>query len=139
MPRSRLCAAARHRNGATGGWGKRKNHFMAETTLVWLRSDLRVADNPALGAAMRDSRSVVAVHIEATDASLRRRGGASRWWLHHSLGSLAKDLARLGVTLETLSDDTEATLFEAIAKHGASRVVWNRRYGPAEREIDGAI
>ena len=112
---------------------------MAETTLVWLRSDLRVADNPALAAALRTGGTVVAVHIEETDASLRRRGAASRWWLHHSLGTLAKDLAALGVKLETLTGDAEATLFERIAAHSASRVVWNRRYGPAEREIDGAI
>ncbi len=111
---------------------------MTGTALVWLRNDLRIADNPALAAALRRG-TARAIHIEATDAALRKRGGASRWWLHHSLNRLAEALAQLGVTLDTIEGEAEAELFKAIGAHGADAVYWNRRYGPAEREIDCSI
>ena len=111
---------------------------MTETALVWLRSDLRIADNPALRAGMARGK-VVALHIEATDGKLRRRGAASRWWLNRSLKALAAELAGLGVRLETADGDTETVLFDFVGRHAISAVFWNRRYGAVEREIDAAI
>ncbi len=111
---------------------------MSRTTLVWFRNDLRTADNPALQAALQHGKAH-AIHIEETDRGLRQRGGASRWWLHHSLNRLAEDLAELGVALETIAGGAETELFKAAAAHGVDAVYWNRRYGPAEREIDAAI
>ncbi len=75
---------------------------MTRTTLVWLRNDLRISDNPALKAALDRGERVVAVYVEERDRRLRPRGAASRWWLHHSLTTLAGDLAALGVRLETI-------------------------------------
>lgn len=112
---------------------------MAETALVWLRNDLRLADNPALSAAVARSGKVVAVHIDETDPTLRKRGAASRWWLHHSLNAMGRDLAAIGIALETVRGATGATLRDAIKRHSAGAVFWNRRYGPAERAIDSAI
>lgn len=111
---------------------------MTRTVLVWLRNDLRIGDNPALHAAMQHGK-VLAIHIEETDGTLRARGAASRWWLHHGLNRLAADLAELGVPLETTRGEAEPELFTAIAAHGADAVFWNRRYGPAERAVDAAI
>lgn len=111
---------------------------MTATALVWLRNDLRITDNPALHAALQHGNAR-AIHIEDSGNGLRRRGAASRWWLHHSLNRLAEDLAQLGVALETVEGESEAALFKAIAEHGADAVYWNRRYGPAEREIDAGI
>ena len=111
---------------------------MTATALVWLRNDLRVTDNPALHAALRHG-SARAIHIEESGNRLRPRGGASRWWLHHSLNRLAGELALLGVALETVAGETEVELFKAIGQHGAGAVYWNRRYGPVEREIDAGI
>lgn len=111
---------------------------MAPTALVWLRNDLRIADNPALLAGLKHGQ-VVALHVEATDQPLRRRGGASRWWLNRSLRALAIDLAALGAPLVTAEGDSEEVVFETLRAHGADALFWNRRYGPAEREIDAAI
>ncbi len=107
--------------------------------LVWLRDDLRVADNPALAAGLRHEGPVIAVHIDATDRSLRRRGAASRWWRHHSLRAVASDLAGVGVKLLTLSGETAPTIDRVVREHRTSAVYWNRRYSPAAREIDAAI
>ncbi|MEO6014492.1 MAG: deoxyribodipyrimidine photo-lyase [Devosia sp.] len=108
---------------------------MAETALVWLRNDLRIADNPALRAAIDRGGPVLAVYVEETDTRLRRRGAASRWWLHHSLRDLAEGLARIGVRLETI----EGSILDALREHKPTVVFWNRRYAPAEREVDTEI
>lgn len=112
---------------------------VGDATLVWLRNDLRLADNPALSAAVAAGGPVIAVHIEATDAALRPRGGASRWWLHHALLSLGAGLAARGIGFETLAGPTEERLRDVIKRHGVSRIFWNRRYGPAERELDARL
>ena len=112
---------------------------MPETALVWLRNDLRLADNPALAAAIATGQPVRALCIHETDASLRARGAASRWWLHHSLQSLAKDLAAIGVPLEVVEAEAETSVLTAAKRHDATAVFWNRRYAPAQCEIDAAI
>jgi deoxyribodipyrimidine photo-lyase len=68
--------------------------------LLWLRRELRLADNPALAAALASSRPVLPVYVldEATPGAWAP-GGASRWWLHHSLAALAAGLARAGAPL----------------------------------------
>jgi deoxyribodipyrimidine photo-lyase len=103
------------------------------TTLVWFRQDLRTADNPALTAAWEAGGAVIPVYLYApSEEGAWAPGGASRWWLHHSLAHLAQDLAARGVPLcLRATDDSLATLLELIRETGATRVVWNRRYEPA--------
>lgn len=112
---------------------------MAETALVWFRNDLRLADNPALSAALATGRQVVALYIEETDAALRPVGSASRWWLHQSLQALANDLAALGVPLETHRGIAEETIVAVLRRHQSTACFWNRRYAPAQCKIDAAI
>jgi len=110
---------------------------MSTRVLLWLRDDLRIADNPALAAALEAGDAVEALYVHETDHGLRRRGAASRWWLQRSLGVLAEDLRALGVPLSV----TEGRSGEIVPERarGASAVQWNRRYGPAERDHDAAI
>jgi deoxyribodipyrimidine photo-lyase len=110
---------------------------MARTVLLWLRNDLRIADNPALRAALEAGDRVEAIYVHETDRGLRPRGAASRWWLHHSLNAVAKDLARLGIGLEVVEGESGRLVPERAI--GAVAVFWNRRYGPAEREHDAAV
>lgn len=116
-----------------------EKHFMAGTALVWLRNDLRLADNPALHAALASGMDVTCVHIDESDPQLRPRGAASRWWLHHSLNALEVELANLGVEFETLVGPAGRTLEAAVRSHAVKRVYWNRRYAPAERQVDAAM
>lgn len=110
---------------------------MTRTVLLWLRNDLRIADNPALTAAIEAGDKVQALYVHETDRGLRPRGAAPRWWLHHSLNALAVDLGQLGIKLEVVEGESGRLVPER-AK-GASAVMWNRRYGPAERAHDAAI
>ncbi len=108
-------------------------------SIVWLRDDLRVADNPALTAAVERGEAVIVVYLlDEVSLGARPLGGASRWWLHGSLRSLAHDLAELGGSL-TLRHGAAADVIPAlVTETGSGAVYWNRRYG-AMREVDAAL
>ncbi len=108
--------------------------------IVWFREDLRLADNPALNAAAATGRPVLGVFIldEESDG-IRRLGGASRWWLHHSLAALRDDLAALGSALILLRGSSGDVLRRLAGDCGATAVHWNRRYAPAGIALDTNI
>ena len=104
----------------------------ARPSIVWLRHDLRLADNPALAAALERERPVVCVFIWAPDEEGDwPPGAASRWWLHHSLTSLDEQLRERGNLLVVRRGPTTAALQSVIEQTGADAVYWNRRYEPA--------
>ena len=72
----------------------------AQPVIVRFRDDLRLADNPALTAAITRGSPLIAVYIldDETPGSWRL-GGAARWWLHHSLAALGKNIERLAGAL----------------------------------------
>ena len=99
--------------------------------IFWFRRDLRLADNPALAAALANDGPVAPVFIlDDEDAGRWRLGGASRWWLHHSLAALAADLAARGSQLILRRGPAEREIERLVAETGAASVVWNRRYEP---------
>jgi len=101
------------------------------TTLVWLRNDLRLADNPALHAAAARG-AVIPVFVWAPEEEGDwPPGAASRWWLHHSLCALAARLGERGSRLVVRRGPTARALAGLIAETGADAVYWNRRYEPA--------
>jgi deoxyribodipyrimidine photo-lyase len=109
------------------------------TSLVWLRNDLRLSDNPALLAACANGGRVVALYVHETDGRVRAPGGASRWWLNRSLESLGQALGKQGISLLVRSGKTAEVLDAVIGEESAQAVHWNRRYAPGERELDGEI
>ncbi|MDJ0336341.1 deoxyribodipyrimidine photo-lyase [Salinibacterium sp. G-O1] len=109
---------------------------MTAPTIVWLRDDLRLADNPALTAATERGAPVVLVYILDDDSpEVRPLGAASRWWLHGSLTSLA---ASTDGNLVLRRGAAETVIPALVAETGADAVFWNRRYGAA-REIDARL
>ncbi|GAB3576852.1 deoxyribodipyrimidine photo-lyase [Leifsonia lichenia] len=108
--------------------------------VVWFRDDLRVADNPALTAAAGSGLPVVCVYVlDEESPGVRALGGASRWWLHHSLVSLAAAVDALGGSLTVLRGPAERVVGDLLRETDAAAVFWNRRYGLAERTIDEAV
>lgn len=112
---------------------------MAATHLAWLRNDLRLADNPALSAAVSGGGVAIAVYIHEETDDVRPPGGAARWWLHQSLVALETALAALGIALIVDRGDPAEVLPRLVAEHQVASVYWNRRYGPGERAVDSAI
>jgi len=112
---------------------------MTSTTILWLRHDLRLDDNPAFAAAATRG-AVVPVFIWApAEEAPWEPGAASRWWLHQSLEKLTAAFAKAGAPLVIRRGPSLAAL-EALAKEtGATHVVWNRRYEPAVIKRDTAI
>lgn len=104
------------------------------TTIVWFRLDLRLADNPALYAAAERGK-VIPVYIFENTPADENIGGASKWWLHHSIRSLQRDLPDLVL----LSGDPLECLKRMIDETGASGVYWNRRYSSAAISRDREI
>jgi deoxyribodipyrimidine photo-lyase len=104
--------------------------------IVWLRDDLRLADNPALTAAAERGEPVVLLYLlEEGDEAIRALGAASRWWLHHSLSALAEST---NAHLVLKRGRAEQVIPALVAETGATAVHWNRRYSAA-REIDARL
>ncbi len=105
---------------------------MSSPCLVWLRQDLRLADHPAFSAAVRRGGPVIPVFIwDPAGEGAFPPGGASRWWLHHSLAALQETLRRSGSSLILRVGDSAESLRRLVAETGAGAVYWTRRYEPA--------
>lgn len=112
----------------------------AAPAIVWFRHDLRLADHPALLHALHSHSCVIPVYIHSPDEEGDWPAGASsRWWLHHSLESLGRDLNEKGTRLTLRSGRSLDVLQELIKQTGARAVYWNRRYEPAATARDQII
>lgn len=103
----------------------------------WIRRDLRLADNPALMAALEHG-AVIPLYIHAPDEE-GAAGAASRWWLHHSLLSLDGQLRALGSRLVIRQGTTHAVLQAMVQQANVEAVYWSRQYAPAQRDRDSCI
>jgi deoxyribodipyrimidine photo-lyase len=112
---------------------------MSKTQVVWLRHDLRLADQPAFHAAAANG-PVVAVYV-LDDARARRwaNGGAARWWLHHSLASLAASLERDGSRLILRRGDAVSALAAITHEFGAGAVHALHHHEPWWRDAENEL
>jgi len=110
------------------------------STIVWLRDDLRLDDNPALADAAALGHPVTVVYVlDEESPGVRALGGAAKWWLHHSLTSLAAGLEAAGSRLVLRQGQAAGIIQELAAETGATHLRWNRRYGGPERSIDAGV
>jgi deoxyribodipyrimidine photo-lyase len=100
------------------------------TTLLWFRQDLRLRDNPALVVAAKRGLVVPIYVLDDETAGKWALGGASRWWLHHSVASLARDFAAHGIPLILRWGNAADIIPHAARDVGADAVMWNRCYEP---------
>jgi deoxyribodipyrimidine photo-lyase len=108
------------------------------TQLVWFRQDLRLRDHPALLAALA-AGPVLPVYILDDETPREHRiGAAQRWWLHHSLVALRKDLADFGAPLVLRRGRSSAELIRLAEQTGAAAIHAHCHYEPwwqmAEKE-----
>lgn len=113
---------------------------MGKTAVVWLRQDLRLADNPALSYACEHFDTVIPVYIWDPDSEgAWAAGGASRSWLHHSLEALDQSLRECQSRLVVRAGDSLQQLTDLIESTQAKGVFWNRCYEPTIRRRDSYI
>ncbi|WP_435417427.1 deoxyribodipyrimidine photo-lyase [Parerythrobacter aurantius] len=112
---------------------------MSKPQIVWLRRDLRMEDNPALYHAAQ-AGPVVAVYVLDDDrAKGHAYGGASRWWLHHSLESLSKSLGKRHARIILRRGDAVEELCKVAQEVGSETVHANRHFEPWWRKAQSEL
>ena len=108
--------------------------------IVWFRNDLRLADNPALHAAIEAGFTPICVHVHAPgEEGQWAPGAASEAWRHHSLLSLDADLRSRGSRLLLRHGPSKQALRSLVSESSAEAVFWNRKYEPATQPRDAEI
>jgi len=113
--------------------------------VVWLRQDLRIADNTALLAACRDAADAVTALYAITPAQWRAHdvAGVRVDFELRQLRLLREDLATLNIPLVVLeaADYTALVpvLTDWLGRHGASALHANRQYEVNEQARDAAV
>ena len=112
----------------------------AAPSIVWFRHDLRLADHPALTAALADGGPILPVYVHAPDEEGDwPLGAAARWWLEASLASLDAELRRRGSRLLLLMGPSATALSGLARASGARSLHFGRRYEPAAQARDEAV
>ncbi|MCB2088783.1 MAG: deoxyribodipyrimidine photo-lyase, partial [Sphingomonadaceae bacterium] len=112
---------------------------MTKPQILWLRRDLRLADQPALVAALAAGPVLPVYVLDDEAAKSHAYGGASRWWLHHSLESLARDLGKHNVRLILRRGDAVEELCKLAEEVGADTIHAIRHYEPWWRKAQGEL
>ena len=109
------------------------------TTIYLFRNDLRLTDLPGLAAAAASGPVLPVYILDDGSAGERAPGGASRWWLHHSLRSLTAAIEATGGQLLLRRGDTVSCLGKIAQASGASALCFSRSYSPWETALEQRI
>jgi deoxyribodipyrimidine photo-lyase len=112
---------------------------MTAPSIVWLRRDLRLNDQAALLAACAAGPVVPVYVLDDETPQHRAMGGASRWWLHHSLAALGAELEAKGSRLILRRGKCEAALAALAAELGTRKVYALHHYEPWWRNAERAV
>lgn len=102
---------------------------MTQWNIHWHERDLRIHDNPALTEAAKGNLLPLFIYSPHEEKEWAR-GGASKWWLHHSLKELAAEYRALGRELIIRCGPVEKVMKEILSSLDVSGVYWNRRHEP---------
>jgi deoxyribodipyrimidine photo-lyase len=116
---------------------------MTDPVILWFRRDLRLSDQAALVAAAAEGPVIPVYILDDETPRHRAMGGASRWWLHHSLASLGAALEEKGSRLILRRGASADVLADLAQETGARRVHALHHYEPwwrnAEKAVDAAL
>jgi deoxyribodipyrimidine photo-lyase len=107
---------------------------VTQPVIMWFRQDLRLADHPALTAAAVAGPVLPVYILDDKTPGDWRWGGASRWWLHHSLERLNETLP-----LVLRHGETLAQLEKLIVESHASALYFSRDYAPWSGALERRI
>lgn len=112
---------------------------MTAPHIVWLRRDLRLADQPALYAAAQEGPVICVYVLDDEGPGNRAMGGASRWWLHHSLQAMDRELGKHQGKLILRRGDAADEIARLAEETGAAAVHAIRHYEPWWRKAQGRL
>ena len=100
---------------------------MTRKAIIWLRNDLRLADNRALSYAIAQNYEILFLYILDEDGL----GSASKWFLHQVLNSFATSLKEQhNASLVLKTGKASEVLEELVREYGIDSLLWNRLYEP---------
>ena len=112
---------------------------MADVSIYWFRDDLRLTDLPGLQAAANAGPVLPVFVLDPDLGDPWILGGASRWWLHHSLKALQAALSEQGLEL-ILRTGKPATVLATLAKEvNAKTVHCSRQYQPWAHTLEVSV
>jgi deoxyribodipyrimidine photo-lyase len=109
------------------------------TQLVWLRQDLRLADQPAFQAAASGGPVLALYVLDDQTLGEWKIGGAQRWWLHHSLASLRRALEDRGGALILRRGRCVDVVRQVADECAAEAVHATRHYEPWWRKAEAEL
>lgn len=112
---------------------------MPDPVILWLRQDLRLSDQAALVAAAAEGPIIPVYILDDAIARQWAMGGASLWWLHHSLKALDDSLREKGSRLVLRRGKCEDQLAEIAVEVGAKSVHALHHYEPWWRNAEKAV
>lgn len=101
--------------------------------IFWFRHDLRLKDNLALNRLIYKCDKVILIYILDENIHL---GGATKWWLHHSLKNLNKSLKEKKSQIIFFKGSPKKILNKLIDQFKIKYVHWNRLYDSYSIERD---
>lgn len=144
-PRPGTACQGGHRITETATARGARKPAQGPVTVLWLRRDLRLADNPALLAAVQSVRrertgTLLPVYVwEPRERRAWAPGGAARWWLWRSLRDLDGRLRALGSRLLVARGDPVDVIATLARETTAAWVVWAEGLEPDELADDAAL
>lgn len=104
-------------------------------TLLWVRQALRLQDNPLLHKAVKLNQPILPVwFFSPEEMSPWQPGGASQWWLHHSLVRLTEAYQQHGLPLTLQrTNSVKESLLTLIEDYDISHVIYDISVEPALR------
>ena len=110
-------------------------------SLVWLRNDLRMDDNPSLKQACIESEEVHCIYIYSPEQiELHNEANSKVEFIINNLKDLNKSLKEFNIPLTIISskgfNDNAEKIIETIKKRSITKVFWNNVFGADEQKRD---
>ena len=112
---------------------------MTTPIIYWYRADLRLTDLPDLVAASKQGPVIPVYVLDDELGGDWCLGGATRWWLHHSLANLKADLGSAGGDLVVRQGETVGVLQALMEETGARHIYASRQYQPWSESLETKI
>ena len=113
-------------------------------SLVWLRNDLRMDDNPSLKQACIESEEVHCIYIHSPEQiTAHNEASCKVEFIIENLINLNKSLKEFNIPLTIISSkgfsDNAEKIIETIKKRSITKVYWNNVFGADEQKRDQGV